>query len=408
MSDSNLISGLEQAVTAAPENTSLRLHLAELLLKSGRAGDALAQAVAVLAQTPDDGAALSLAAEAAEATGAAEQAAAYRRMAAALVAAEAKPQPPPAEAVPIPLHVVEGDGDSDGLGEVERPRVTLSDVGGMEAAKRRLEMSFLAPLRNPELRAMYGKSLRGGLLLWGPPGCGKTFIARAAAGELSAKFIGVALADVLDMWIGLSEKNIHGVFELARRNAPCVLFIDELDALGQKRTNMRHAPYMRNVIAQLLAELDGALTDNEGVFVLGATNAPWDIDPALKRPGRFDRSLLVLPPDEPARAAILEYHLRERPLAGDRDLADIARRTDGFSGADLAQLCESASEKALMSAIETGTARPITQRDLRGAREEMSSSVTEWFTTARNFAMFQNEGGMFDELLGYMNTHRLK
>ena len=241
----------------------------------------------------------------------------------------------------------------------------------------------------------------------GPPGCGKTFVARATAGELGAKFVGVGLADVLDMWVGLSERNLHGVFELARRHAPCVLFIDELDALGQKRLNTRSAPVLRNVIAQLLNELDGATSDNEGVFVLGATNAPWDIDAALKRPGRFDRSLLVLPPDRAAREAILRHHLRDRPLAGDIDVAEVAARTDGFSGADLAHVCESATEYALSDAISTGTARPIGQADLLRPLGDIRSSLGEWFSIARNFAMFQNESGVFDELLEYLRQHRL-
>ncbi|HSK91180.1 MAG TPA: ATP-binding protein [Euzebyales bacterium] len=202
----------------------------------------------------------------------------------------------------------------------------------MDEVKRRLEASFLAPLRHPEIRARFGKSLRGGLLLWGPPGCGKTFIARALAGELGASFYVVGLNDVLDMWIGSSERNLHAVFDTARRNSPCVLFFDEIDALGHKRTQLRGAGAMRGVVNQFLAELDGAGTDNEGVFVLAATNHPWDVDPALLRPGRFDRMLLVLPPDAEAREAILRPHRRGKPTEA-LDLRRILRATDGFSGA---------------------------------------------------------------------------
>ena len=134
----------------------------------------------------------------------------------------------------------------------------------MEKVKRRLNLAFLSPLKNPEMMRLYGKSLRGGLLLYGPPGCGKTFIAKAVAGELGARFISVGLADVLDMWIGNSEKNIHAVFERARRNAPCVLFFDELDALGRKRSLTRNSSH--GAINQLLSELDGMNQANEGVF----------------------------------------------------------------------------------------------------------------------------------------------
>lgn len=125
--------------------------------------------------------------------------------------------------------------------DVERPSITLADVGGLDHVKERLNAAFLAPLRNPGLQRLYGKSLRGGLLLYGPPGCGKTFLARAVAGELGAKFIPVGIADILDMYIGNSEGNLHEVFQLARRSAPCVLFLDELDALGQKRSMTRNS-----------------------------------------------------------------------------------------------------------------------------------------------------------------------
>src|SRR5262245_4364317 len=165
-------------------------------------------------------------------------------------------------------------------------------------------------MRSPELRQMYGKSLRGGLLLYGPPGCGKTFLARAVAGELGANFYAVGLHEVLDMWLGQSEHNLHELFVRARRNNPCVLFLDEVDALGQKRSHLSRSAG-RNVVVQLLAELDGMGADNEGVFVLAATNQPWDVDPALRRPGRFDRTILVVPPDLDARRKILEVHMRE-------------------------------------------------------------------------------------------------
>ncbi len=430
--DPEVVTALERAVAATPGDAPLRAHLAQLLLDAGRPNDALDHLAVLLARRPDDPDGLRLAEAAAEAAGDAGRAASYRRVRVALGPEGAASPPlavggpevghaaaselpatlgtagPNAEREAVPLRVLDGDRDDEGLPtEVERPRLKLADVGGMEAVKKRLDIAFMAPMRNPQLREMYGKSLRGGLLLWGPPGCGKTFVARATAGELAAKFIGVGLSDVLDMWVGLSERNLHGVFEMARRHAPCVLFIDELDALGQKRLNTRSAPTLRNVIAQLLTELDGAMTDNDGVFVLGATNAPWDIDAALKRPGRFDRSLLVLPPDLPAREAILRHHLQDRPLGSDLDLAALAARTDGFSGADLAHVCESAAEYALSDAISSGDARPIGQADLLRALGDIRSSLGEWFAMARNFAMFQNESGGFDDLLEYLRQHRL-
>jgi SpoVK/Ycf46/Vps4 family AAA+-type ATPase len=322
----------------------------------------------------------------------------------------------PADKTPEPIAV--GDEISsedvdaflrDVLGEdpdLERPQVTLADVGGLVDVKRRLQTSFLGPMRNPELRRMYGKSLRGGLLLYGPPGCGKTFLARAVAGELGAHFFGVGLHDVLDMWLGKSEQNVHKVFETARRYTPCVLFLDEVDALGMKRSNLAHSSG-RNVVVQLLTELDGAQNENEGVFMLGATNQPWDIDPALRRPGRFDRMLLVLPPDPPARAAILSYHLKDRPVDPAVNLERVVTGTENYSGADLRLVCESATERALEQSMESGVVRPISQEDFELALRDVKPSTRPWFEMARNYAMFANDGGVYDDLLAFMRQHRL-
>ncbi|MEA2843339.1 MAG: hypothetical protein QOJ69_1010, partial [Actinomycetota bacterium] len=293
--DPSVLAALRAAVDAQPGNVALRLHLAGLLLEEDGSG-ALDQCLAALGTEPDNAEALALAARAAAAAGDSDRASRYGRMAAALDA-----DPPshvsgePEERLPADGLEHEEEVDRflrDVLGadpDVEVATLTLDDVGGLEDVKRRLSTSFLAPMRNPEMRKLFGKSLRGGLLLYGPPGCGKTFLARAIAGELGARFFAVGLHDVLDMWLGQSERNLHQVFETARRFAPCVLFLDEVDALGMKRSNLSHSAG-RNVVVQLLNELDGTDDRNEGLFVLGATNQPWDVDPALRRPGRFDRT----------------------------------------------------------------------------------------------------------------------
>lgn len=289
--------------------------------------------------------------------------------------------------------------------EVEHAGVTLADVGGMNHVKERLEISFLAPMRNPELRQLFGKRLRGGLLLYGPPGCGKTYIARAVAGEMGAGFINVTLSDVLDMYIGQSENNLHDLFELARRSAPAVLFLDEIDAIGHKRTQSAFSS-LRTVVNQLLHELDGVGADNEGVFVLAATNTPWDVDPALRRPGRLDRSVLVLPPDEPARIAILQHNLARRPVEG-INLQKLARDTHGFTGADLAHLCESAAELAMIDSVRSGRARMISMKDLTTALKQVRPSAGPWFDMARNVVTYADPGGEYAGLRDYMKQNRL-
>lgn len=312
---------------------------------------------------------------------------------------------PPRFAAPTGDDTIEGvRGHDDRIVDIETAGVRIADVGGMQDVKKRLELAFFGPMRNPEMRKLYGKSLRGGLLLYGPPGCGKTFLARAVAGELGAKFISVSVVDVLNMWIGNSERNLHEIFEAARRNAPCVLFLDEIDALGHKRSQMNSIT-MRTLGNQLLTELDGIDGANDGLFVLAATNAPWDVDTALRRPGRLDRMLLVLPPDAAARAAIIEYHLRSRPVAR-IDLKRLVLATEDFSGADLAHLCDTAAEHAMADSLDTGNVRMIEQPDFEKALHEVRASTGAWMATARNVALFANESGDYDELAAYLKRRK--
>ena len=297
------------------------------------------------------------------------------------------------------------DPGGEDMWDVEASTLTLADVGGMQAVKDRLNMAFLAPLRNPEMRRLYGKSLRGGLMLYGPPGCGKTYIARALAGEMGASFVSITLTDILDQFIGNSEANLHSLFETARAHAPVVLFLDEIDAIGQKRSQASSSGW-RGVTNQLLTEMDGIDSGNEGVFILAATNVPWDVDPALRRPGRFDRSVAVLPPDEPARQSILRHHLGSRPVEG-IDLAHLARQTNGFTGADLAHLADSAVEYAMMDSMRTGTVRMVTMKDFKRALRQVRPSAGPWFSTARNIVAYGNRDGQYDDLAAYMRANKL-
>ena len=450
-----LLDSLRNAVAAMPDDVPLRLHLATLLLRAGQRDEAVRHIGAVLQLEPGNTEAIRLLTSSASAgTGGPQLSSPDDNAGLGPERTQRAAQPPTGQTPPgqtptgpfpvqdekpardekaapqgeptdaydwsqaedelrdvLPaMFVGEAGSVSAGIDEAraydaEAAGLTLADVAGLDEVKKRLEAAFLAPMRNPELRKLYGKSLRGGLLLYGPPGCGKTFIARAVAGELGARFLTVSFADLIDMFVGRSERNIHELFEVARRNAPCVVFLDEVDAIGQKRSQLRNTP-MRSAVNQLLLELDDVASDNTGVFLLAATNHPWDVDSALRRPGRFDRTLLVLPPDGPAREGVFRYHLRDRPVAG-IDLARLSKMTDGYSGADIAHICETAAERALLDSVQRGEARLIGQADLEAAVGEVRPSLGTWFETARNVALFANEGGAYDDLVAYLRKRRL-
>ena len=396
MTDASVLAAIATMVANDPGNHPLRLHLAELLLADGQAEAAHSHVSAVLEARPGDTDAMALSARVAKALPPPEPA--------------TVPQSAGAERTErVALRLVEGnrvDPEPAIDDEPSRPPVTLKDVAGMEAVKRRLNLAFLAPLRNPELRRTFGKSLRGGLLLYGPPGCGKTFLARATAGELGAKFMPVGISDVLDMYLGQSEQNLKGYFEAARRQAPCVLFFDEVDALGRKRSLMRHSAGS-GVISQFLSELDGMQSDNRGVFVLAATNHPWDVDAALRRPGRLDRMLLVLPPDASAREAILRASCQNRPMSSDIDYAWIAARCEDYSGADVAHLCEAAVELAIEASLDAPEPKPVTMDQFKRAMKDVRPSIRPWLETAKNYALFANDGGVYDDLLEYLRARKV-
>lgn len=320
-----------------------------------------------------------------------------------------EPEAAQSEPARVPVARDGKDPDDDGEGVVsdvdfERPKLSFADVGGMDDVKDEISMKVIQPLAHPELFAAYGKKVGGGVLLYGPPGCGKTHLARATAGEAKASFQAVGIHDVLQMWIGQSERNLHAIFEGARRRKPCVLFFDEVDALGAKRADMANAAG-RQSINQFLSELDGASGDNEGLLVLAATNAPWHVDPAFRRPGRFDRLIFVPPPDAPARASILAVLLRGKPCET-IDLAAIAKKTERFSGADLKAVVDLAIEEKLREALKRGGPKPITEKDLVTAAKRVKPSTAEWFATAKNHVLFANEGGAYDDVARYMGLDK--
>ena len=438
------LDALLAALRNSPENHALRQHVADMLLAHGRAAEAETEYRRALGTQPDSiplklglakafhqqgktshalvvledvvkhpkvpASALVLHARLLAGIGEVEQAVAQYRRAVEIDPAAAQPE----FASRLGLNqgpgsgVVDGrvraaaseEGPADAPAEIEKPEINFADVGGMDALKEEIRLKIIHPIKRPELYRMYGKKVGGGILMYGPPGCGKTYLARATAGEIEAAFLAVGINDVLDMWIGNSERNLHSIFEQARDHAPCVLFFDEVDALGASRSDMRqHAG--RQLINQFLAEMDGVKSSNEGVLILAATNAPWHLDPAFRRPGRFDRVLFVPPPDAEARGAILRLHCREKP-AQDIDFPVLARKTEHFSGADLKAIVDLAIESKLRQALAEGAPQPLTTKDFLAAAAQLRPTTKEWFATARNYALYSNQGGIYDDILKYL------
>ncbi|GAB2548790.1 ATP-binding protein [Leucobacter ruminantium] len=420
-----LLNSLAAAVAASPEDPELRALYAERLADAGQRDVAIGQAMVVLSKSQGHAGAQALIERLTGegSTGApAEQNEPESRSSIGepdqtegvdwgrLEHEIGNEMPPPFvvhETIETPEGVVAAVSDaedSSSIAEVSRETLRLSDVGGLIEVKRRIHETFLDPIAHPEIAKAFKKSLGGGLLLYGPPGCGKTYLARAIAGELGASFISVTLADVLSKWLGESEGNIHKTFAEARQKAPAVLFLDEVDAVGGKRSS-QNSQSLRNIVNQLLMEMDGVGSDNDGLFVLAATNMPWDVDAALLRPGRFDRMVLVSPPDEPAREAILRGHLDQRPVQG-IDLEVLVRKTEGFSGADLKHLCDTAAEKALAASIKSGAVQPVSMSDMNRALKEVKPSIGPWLDSARNVANYANGDGRYDDLVRLLKRYK--
>jgi transitional endoplasmic reticulum ATPase len=391
---------------AGADALPVRLELARILLARGDAAGALEQYLAVLRRDP------ALKDPALEALrGAAPDRGSAAGTDGKAPAREETPEPPAppggeagGEGSPGMAGVVPEPPSDDELArqfQWEDLRTTFADVAGLDDVKKQIHLRIIAPFKSPEIYKAFRRKGGGGILLYGPPGCGKTFVARATAGECGARFVVVGIHEVVDKYWGESEKVVHALFEEARRRAPTVLFFDEFDALGASR-GRTDSQFWRTLVDQLLQEMDGVGGRNEDILVFAATNVPWNVDPAFRRPGRFDRLLFVPPPDERARAEILGKTLEKMPGGDGIPIDRIARATALMTGADLKALCERASDRALSRSLETGTIHPVSTEDFEKELKGMVSSASEWFATAKNYARYSNEGGQYDELVDFL------
>lgn len=280
--------------------------------------------------------------------------------------------------------------------------ISFDDIGGLEKVKQQIRRKIIRPFENPGLVEKFKRKAGGGVLLYGPPGCGKTMMARAVATEVKAEFTEVRASEVLDRYIGVAEGRIAEVFEHARANRPHVLFFDEVEALAQRR-QFDSSNNVNTVVSVLLTEMDS--NKNEGILMLGATNLPWSLDTAFRRPGRFDRTLFVPPPDKIARGFILKRLLEGRPVSEMLKLESIVQKTNGFSGADLESLVETAVDYALDSSLNPENITLITNEHFEDAFDEVRSTTREWLSEARNFGEYANQSGMYDDLRDFLKKH---
>jgi transitional endoplasmic reticulum ATPase len=259
----------------------------------------------------------------------------------------------------------------------EKPKLRFDDIAGLDDVKEQIKIKMILPFTFPDKAKRYKVKTGGGILLYGPPGTGKTMIAKAVAGELDATFFAIAPAEILNKWVGESEKNIRKLFTSARSASKAVIFIDEVESLIPKRRDAEAGGVMARVVPQILAELDGfEAREGQNVLFMGATNEPWSIDYAMLRPGRLDEKVYVGLPDLAARRKLLELNLKDIPLCEDVDQGALADRLGGYSGADIAYLCRKVAEQTFLESVELSHERPVADADFQRVLKTLRPSVT--------------------------------
>jgi transitional endoplasmic reticulum ATPase len=278
----------------------------------------------------------------------------------------------------------------------EKPNIKFTDIGGLDSVKEELKKAIIYPFTHKKLYEYYNQKPGGGVLLYGPPGCGKTMIAKAAACECGADFINVETSTIMSKWVGESEKSIKNIFDMARGCERAIIFFDEFDAVGGRRSEIED--YAKRIVNELLQQMDG-MTKNDNILVLAATNEPWAIDPALRRPGRLKKLIFIPPPDLDARKAIFEIYLKKLPVEADIDAKYLAGVTQGFSGADISAVCSDASEIPLQEALLGKEQRKLVRKDFEQVMSGRRSSIIPWIRMAIEQVKRIREEDLFGELI---------
>jgi transitional endoplasmic reticulum ATPase len=282
---------------------------------------------------------------------------------------------------------------------MDKPRTRFRDVAGLEKVKEDIMIKIIEPLRHPEIFQHFGKKAGGGILMYGPPGCGKSLIAEATAGEAEVAFFNVKASDIKSKYVGEAEQRLSKLFSEARKEKASIIFFDEFEALGGERSRMTRP--MKAVVSQLLTEMDGVGNKEQNILVIGATNEPWNIDTALRREGRFGTTIFIPPPDKHARLGIMKLHMEKRPVEENIDYGNLADRTENFSGADMKALCERATEIPLKECLKFNVKRNINSLDFQQALHGMKPTTQPWFRNSIKRIKELGEAGNFPEIMDF-------
>ena len=280
--------------------------------------------------------------------------------------------------------------------------INFSSICGLEELKEEIRLKIIEPFKHPDIFKKYGKKIGGGILMYGPPGCGKSLISEATANEAEVTFFNVKASDLKSKYVGETEQNIARLFEDARNAQPAIIFFDEFEALGGERTTSNK--YDKNAVSQLLQEMDGFGNKDSQILLLAATNEPWSIDTALLREGRFGTSIYVHSPDFEARKNIFKLNLQKRPLSNDVSYNVLASLTEGYSGADIMSICEAAAERALKDYLKTKKERHICLEDFTELLRKKESSIKPWYKNALNYLRNSTAREFYADLINH--AHR--
>lgn len=298
-------------------------------------------------------------------------------------------------------------GDVKKMVIVEKPDVTFDQIGGLNDVKETLKMEVIYPFqkRGSELYEIFGRKPGAGVLLYGPPGCGKTLLAKAVARESDATFIAPKISDIMNMYVGESEKRINEIFEYARTCERSVIFLDEMDSIFP-----RQGPsYAQRIKNELLQQMDGMYSKKKNLLLLGGTNKSWRLDTALIRPGRLGKMIFIPPPDLEARKTIFKIHLKnvssKGMLAEDIDFEQLSLKTNGFSGADIEQVCKEAVDVPLYEALKGANPRKVTMNDFIMILEKKQPSIITWFKEAIESTIMSGDQEIFADLIKYSQDY---